>query len=932
MAEHRADGASEAASMGSRRAWLRARGSEIDEVLDYYCSRLHTLIPSDLGDRRLVGALAAARIAADEARVQPVGDTVAWLELLIPHGYRHDLGAMVQEFRSALPLAEEPSLRSWNVEAWERLLVDVWWRERCAMVDPRQAEDELVSRWGLSWSVATDMHHRGQNSEPYDGAVGSLTEHLAKEGEVLGLLAQAVLTQPYISESIEASLAVADEALQGAGHLTTLMEEEARVQELTEWAEGRAMGAGSEAMEAFLRELVDECETYRNETLTPARTALSEYERKLLRTADSPDTRDGDAYLEEFLGCLDSPPQNPDGTLDSRTAEEAVARGERGETTWHTMRGSVPVWYHIVGSPQERAAALAFSGAASSRVVRMHAEVDDPPYLNLTFDDLLDGMPGQPQDWYPDPGIELRYSRESVTDLCELLALTRLRHARLEFLVPDTHGGFALLRSLRAEIPPGNIDRWAYGALKGLRTLVPDVDDLADLIADEPEDEGQEGDETLPQGGPEPTEASPADDEQSKPGSPPPSTATRLPEHLLAKVKALLRKAEDPAASSPEAEAYLRKATELMAKYGIEQAMLRSDEPTSEQPVDQVVEVTAPWMRECKRLLGLIALEMRCQAVYPGGKSNRHRVHLFGFAADLQAVSVLYASLRLQMLQGADRAGEVYRPEGEESRAYKRSWILGFIRAVTQRIGEAQRQAREETEQERQDGDAGTTQGRSVALVLADRSAAVTATVSSRYPKLGKTRRTTFKGSGYWQGTPRASRRTSVGLPWRARACRRSPAPGGAMTCERPRRDERSGGAGWRGSGHSRSVARQNRWAISRYAVWEGCCPLCPKAQFRASSNSRQGPERSKQTAHSRSCVMCGTAGIFSWVIFHRAGWPDWTDRVTDRVTSSTMLSAFAAWTLAVSFSVVVAGRVLSGWASHSRPPRGGRNWRNGLS
>ncbi|MGC4985230.1 DUF2786 domain-containing protein [Streptomyces sp. DT193] len=63
----------------------------------------------------------------------------------------------------------------------------------------------------------------------------------------------------------------------------------------------------------------------------------------------------------------------------------------------------------------------------------------------------------------------------------------------------------------------------------------------------------------------------------------------RLPADLLAKVKAILRMVEDPAATQAEPEAFLQKATALMAKYGIEQAMLRSDDSTPEQPADRVI-------------------------------------------------------------------------------------------------------------------------------------------------------------------------------------------------------------------------------------------------------------------------------------------------------------------------------------------------------
>lgn len=80
--------------------------------------------------------------------------------------------------------------------------------------------------------------------------------------------------------------------------------------------------------------------------------------------------------------------------------------------------------------------------------------------------------------------------------------------------------------------------------------------------------------------------------------------------------------------------------------------------------------------------------------------------------------------------------------------------MLGFIRAVALRIGEAERAAREDSERDRAEVAAADTpvQGRSVALVLADRTTEVEAEVASHYPKVGKVRRTRFTGSGYRQG------------------------------------------------------------------------------------------------------------------------------------------------------------------------------------
>ncbi|MFF2407667.1 DUF2786 domain-containing protein [Streptomyces sp. NPDC058092] len=758
----------------ARKTWLRTRVTELSNALANHSPELHTLVPTGLGDQRLVNALVISRIAADEARVQPVAETVSWLERLVPKGHSHDLSGAVRTVRSELMMTGDPALRSWNAEAWEELLLALWRHDRTQAVEAGQADDELVSRWGVRTTDAADVHHPERAPEGYGHSLTSLTGFFASEADPLRLLAEGVLSQAHAVDSVEDSLVVYEEALQGAGHLAFLAEQRLRATYMSEWCEKHSSNA-SEVTEAFLSELSEAVETYVGLVIEPVISSLSECERALLVAAEQPRLRAVDEYLTEFLDCIGALPETvwTDGALDGSLAREAAARTARGESTWHTMRGSVPVWYHVVTSPQERAAALAFSGAPSSSVIRVHADIHGSYPFDLF--EGLDAVEGSPsaEDWYPEPGIELRYTRRSATDLCELLALAQLGHARLEFLITDAIGGISPLRSLRAHVRPGDASSWALGAVNALRTLVPNLDDLTDVIAREYETEGglddtDDRDSDDDRGFPSDSEGSadgeaPSDRQQEstgsprangpgEPESPSPSLSTPLPAQLLARVKAILRQAEDPAATEAEAEAFLQKATALMAKYGIEQALLQGGEPASEQPIDRVVEVTAPWMRECKKLLSWIASQMRCQSVYPGGQANRHRVHLFGFASDLHAVEVLYASLRLQMLRGADRADAEHRPTGEDTRAYKRSWMLGFIRAVTSRIGEAERAAREDTERDRQESAADATAGRSVALVLADRTAVVEAEVASRYPKLGKARPTRYKGSGYRQG------------------------------------------------------------------------------------------------------------------------------------------------------------------------------------
>lgn len=224
---------------------------------------------------------------------------------------------------------------------------------------------------------------------------------------------------------------------------------------------------------------------------------------------------------------------------------------------------------------------------------------------------------------------------------------------------------------------------------------------------------------------------------------------TQPTDSLLAKVRALLAKAEDPACTEAEAEALTAKATELMAKYGIEQAMLANSGIKPDAPADRIVTMTDPWAREKQSLVSGIVEALRGRAVLRSGPLG-HRVHLFGYESDLERAELLYTSLLLQMTQ---QLAHVEVPYWENTRAYRRSWIIGFRQEVVRRIREAEERAVAEASNPGQQ-----TTGPSTALVLADRKAVIEQRMFAEYGKL-KARRTTFRGSGLQAG--RAAGRTA---------------------------------------------------------------------------------------------------------------------------------------------------------------------------
>jgi Protein of unknown function (DUF2786) len=215
------------------------------------------------------------------------------------------------------------------------------------------------------------------------------------------------------------------------------------------------------------------------------------------------------------------------------------------------------------------------------------------------------------------------------------------------------------------------------------------------------------------------------------------------PDTLLERVRKLLAKAESAGVTPAEAQALTAKAAELMAKYGIDRALLAARLPGTDRPCDRLVEVGNPWGRVQAHLLCGIAAAMRCQCVILPHAGPGTRIHVFGFGSDIERAELLYTSLLLQMWHGLAQA-ELPARSGS-IRSWRRSWLLGFASAVVARV-----RAAEEAAARRADGP-GTPEGTTTALVLADRTGLVRHRVEQVYPRLRKSR-VTYTGNGYGAG------------------------------------------------------------------------------------------------------------------------------------------------------------------------------------
>ena len=218
---------------------------------------------------------------------------------------------------------------------------------------------------------------------------------------------------------------------------------------------------------------------------------------------------------------------------------------------------------------------------------------------------------------------------------------------------------------------------------------------------------------------------------------------------LLERVRKLLAKAEAQGVTPAEAEALTAKAAELMARYGIDRALLAAQQPETDHPADRKVDVDNPWARIQAHLLCGLVSAMRCQCVILPRSGPGTRIHMFGFASDIERTDVLYTSLLVQMWQGL-AATEV--PAWTRSvRAWRRSWLLGFTSAVVGRVRAAERRAAAQADDEREDAGPGTE------LVLADRAKIVQHRIEKAYPVTRKTQMT-YSGTGYGEGYAQGQR------------------------------------------------------------------------------------------------------------------------------------------------------------------------------
>lgn len=231
---------------------------------------------------------------------------------------------------------------------------------------------------------------------------------------------------------------------------------------------------------------------------------------------------------------------------------------------------------------------------------------------------------------------------------------------------------------------------------------------------------------------------------------------TEPSDKILNRVRGLLDKAASTRDEFPaEAKALEDKAMELMAAYGIEQAML---EATGQKTADHVTKLTItfvnPFSYEKHSLLLNISYALGCKTLcYKSGKSVTHTV-VVGHSSDLERVEFLYTLLLIQAQNGAAKMKAnsyngfyTSREVAAQTRGLRAAYLAGFGDEIGERLTAIAKHAAAQNEaQHAGDSAPGT------ALVLKSRKELVDQKFRELFPKTNKGASRAYNGAAWAAG------------------------------------------------------------------------------------------------------------------------------------------------------------------------------------
>lgn len=179
-------------------------------------------------------------------------------------------------------------------------------------------------------------------------------------------------------------------------------------------------------------------------------------------------------------------------------------------------------------------------------------------------------------------------------------------------------------------------------------------------------------------------------------------------------IRKLMNKAEDKATTPEERDSIMNRVLELMAKFGIEHAMLADKDKSSEKVIRAQYRIDAPYSNQKVLLLDGIVRTFGGRGVVVNRKPLTFQV--YAHESDHERIFMLYASLIVQLTTGIVQSDK-HKPIGEHARTFRTSFVFGFIDTVGRRIRQAYQRAKETVSQ--------SATGNGMELVLQSRAVAV---------------------------------------------------------------------------------------------------------------------------------------------------------------------------------------------------------------
>lgn len=223
-----------------------------------------------------------------------------------------------------------------------------------------------------------------------------------------------------------------------------------------------------------------------------------------------------------------------------------------------------------------------------------------------------------------------------------------------------------------------------------------------------------------------------------------PTVPTGLDERMLARVRALLAKAESTDFAA-EAEALSTKAQELITRHAVSEVLLQETSDGPQEPSARRVLLDDPYTDAKAALVAAVGNANRCRCVQVRAYGW---VTVFGFEADLDAVEVLSASLLVQATRDMRRRGPTRSATGRSTtRSFRRSFLFGYAHRIGERLAQT---AEHEV-------DAAVARRGDVLPALAARDERVAAAQQAAFPRLSRRRASVSNGTGWTAGVAAAN-------------------------------------------------------------------------------------------------------------------------------------------------------------------------------